>query len=91
MRAAMFKRPHASPLPPPPPNERTLWVLRRGFRVTRAVVRLFPHGRELRLLVGEELAWSRLFRDDAQGPTLNTFAEHALRTFTSCGWTRWRT
>src|SRR4026209_1492681 len=49
-------------LPEPPPLEAPLWrVQHKDGREARAIVTTMSHGRELRVFVGDDLRWSRLF------------------------------
>ena len=48
---------------------------------------MLPHGRELRVLVGEELGWSRLFRD-ADARALRELSASTLADFEHHGWVR---
>jgi hypothetical protein len=73
--------------PPPPPDAVVLWVCRKGKREARAVVRLMPHGRELRILVDGEMGWTRLYRNH-EADHISQFAEGALAPFISIGWVR---
>jgi hypothetical protein len=50
----------------PPAPEHLAWRLEKDSRVAEARVRIYPHGRELRILVNDTLFWSQLF--DATGP-----------------------
>jgi hypothetical protein len=77
------------PTPPPvPPVEHVLWIVRKDIREARALVRVMPHGRELRCFVGDQLAWSRLFRDHDDSRALGEMAEGACVLFEDHGWVR---
>ena len=65
---------HTAP-PPTPPREITLWVVRKDTRHARALVRQHPLGRELVVMVGEDIGWSRLYRDQEDSRALGQMAE----------------
>jgi hypothetical protein len=44
------------------PVETVVWLLLKRGQSARAVVREYPHGRELRCEVASRLVWSQLFR-----------------------------
>lgn len=47
--------------------------------MAEALIRTFPHGDEIRIMVGDELLASILFRDDAAG--LGVFHGHAADVY----------
>jgi hypothetical protein len=72
--------------PPSPPKVEILWVVRKGDREARAIVRQHPLGRELVVFVGEDIGWSRLFRHHEDSRTLGEMAEGCRLDFERCGW-----
>ena len=52
------------PRPPDPPTPRVeiLWAVRKDDREARALVRQHPLGRELVVMVGQDMGWSRVYR-----------------------------
>ena len=74
------------PEPPPPPRVRILWVVRKGDREARALVRQHPLGRELVVMVGLDIGWSRLFRDYEDSRALETKGEGCRLDFLRYKW-----
>jgi hypothetical protein len=72
--------------PVAPPPQITLWVVLKDTRNARATVRQHPHGRELVVLVGEDIAWSRLYRDHEDSRDLGLMAEGTRLDFERLGW-----
>ena len=64
----------------------TLWVLRKDERVARAIIRIYPHGRELVTMLNDDLVFSRLYRDDEDNSALADMAEGARVAFVAKGW-----
>jgi hypothetical protein len=52
------------------------------------VLRLLPTGRELRVYVGQDLGWSRLFRDHEDQRQIAQMSDGTLADFERLGWTR---
>jgi hypothetical protein len=50
------------PPDPPTPRVEILWAVRKGDREARALVRQHPLGRELVVMVGQDIGWSRVYR-----------------------------
>ena len=72
--------------PPPPPHEITLWVARKDRRHARALIRQHPLGRELVVMIGQDIGWSRLYRDHKDSRTLGEMAEGCRLDFERFGW-----
>jgi hypothetical protein len=77
---------HSDPIVPP--SEALLWRVTKDTCNAQAVVRLLPHGRELRVTVNGDLMWSRLFRDDEDGHELGRMSDGCRVNFERVGWTR---
>lgn len=74
-------------LPPPQrPIEHVVWRLTKDARIAEAVVRIYPHGRELRVTVGGVLFWSRLYRDGEDSRPLGEMATGCRQDFLRFGW-----
>jgi hypothetical protein len=71
-----------------PPTEILLWTVTKNVRRARAVVRVYPHGRELRVSVEDTLMWSRLYRDHEDSRELGQMAAGTLADFERVGWRR---
>lgn len=74
-----------APPPPDAPPDVAVWTLVLRGQSARAVVREYPHGRELRVLVTSRLLWSQLFRQ-GDAPTLEAVADEHLAAFIGRGW-----
>ena len=72
--------------PPTPPVEHVLWIVRKDSRHARAIVRQHPHGRGLVVMVGENIAWSRLYRDHEDSRLLGQMSEGTRIDFERLGW-----
>ena len=85
-------RPPAAP--PPPVEEQTHWRVskrdRKGnIRIAEGRVRRLPGiGLELRVLIGGELAFSKLCRTDDDPRLLGHLSERCREDFERLGWTR---
>ena len=78
-------RPH-SPLPPA--REQVLWRVHKDGRTAEARVRFYSHGQELRVLVGDDPAWSRLYRQGEDLRELGHLSEGTRVLFEAKGWQR---
>jgi hypothetical protein len=78
------------PSPPaaPPPFDALLWRVTNDVREARAIVRAMAHGRELRVYVGQELAWSRLYQPHEGSHALLELSKSTRGRFEAYGWTR---
>ena len=72
----------------PAPPEHLVWRLEKDSRVAEARVRIYPHGRELRIVVNDVLFWSRLFRDHEDSRLLGSEASGCRQDFERRGWVR---
>jgi hypothetical protein len=72
------------PTPSTPPIEHVLLIVRKDNREARALVRQHPHGRELVVMVGQDVGWSRLYKDHEDG--LGEMAEGCRLNFERLGW-----
>ena len=73
---------------PPPPRVEILWAVRKGDREARALVRQHPLGRELVVMVGQDIGWSRVYRLDEDRQALDTMAVGCLQDFLRLDWQR---
>ena len=60
---------------------------REDTRIARAVVRILPHGRELRFTVGDVLMLSKLYRTEEDVRELGVMSTGTLQNFEGRGWT----
>jgi hypothetical protein len=77
-----------TPFDPVLPCDVLLWRVVKAGRMAQAVIRLLPGGRELRVYVGQELAWARLFHDHEDSRVLGEMADGCLADFRRTGWRR---
>jgi hypothetical protein len=70
----------------PPLVERTIWRVTKDTRHAEAHVPTVPHGHELRIVVGDELIWSRVYRSGAESVELDTASTGVLQDFQRLGW-----
>ena len=77
------------PEPPEPPLDAIMWrVFRKDGREARAVVRSVGHGKELRIYVGDDMRWSRLYRQHKGTDALLEMSQTTLAAYEARGWTR---
>jgi hypothetical protein len=74
--------------PPSPPKVQILWVVVKGDREVRALVRQHPLGRELVVRVGQDIGWSRVCRPHEDRQALDAMASGRLQDFLRLGWQR---
>jgi len=74
--------------PEPPPLEAPLWRVTKDTREAHAIVRTMSHGRELRVFVGDDLRWSRLFPGHEGSQSTARVVEYDARAFEARGWVR---
>jgi len=74
--------------PVPQFKERIYWRVRKGSRTAEARVRVLPIGLELRVLVGSDLVWSRLYRQGEDYRALGQMSEGCRIDFERLGWQR---
>jgi hypothetical protein len=72
--------------PPSPPIEHVLWIVRKDNQEARAIVRHDPLGRELVVMVGQDIGWSRLYRDHEDIRAPGEMAEGCRLDFERLGW-----
>jgi hypothetical protein len=78
----------AHPQPPAPALvERTIWRVQKDRRHAEARVRTVPHGHELRIVVGDELMWSCVYRSGKESAERGTASTGVLQDFQRLGWT----
>jgi hypothetical protein len=75
--------------PPDPPLDAIMWrVFRKDGREARAVVRSVGHGKELRIYVGDDMRWSRLYRQHDGTEALLEMSHTTLAAYEARGWRR---
>ena len=73
----------------PPAREQVLWrVVHKDGRTAEARVRVYSHGLELRVLVGADVAWTRLYRQGEDLRGLGHLSEGTRQLFEAKGWQR---
>ena len=72
----------------PTEQEQVLWRVHRNGRTAEARVRVYPHGLELRVLVGAEVAWTRLYRENKDSSGLGHDSDGTRLLFEADGWQR---
>ena len=76
-----------APPPPPPPPERVLWTLQRGDLSAVARELMWPHGSELRIEIGGQLRYSKLFRSVDRDAHCQRKADEKRQQLRSVGFT----
>jgi hypothetical protein len=69
-------------------HEQTLWKVHKDGRTAEARVRVYPHGLELRVLVGADPYFSRLYRQGEDLRALGHDSEGTRQLFEAKGWQR---
>ena len=69
-----------------PPLEFHVWRVTKGALRAEALVRLTVRGRELRVMVNDELMFSHLFAGDDDGRRLGEQSTGTLQSFLGQGW-----
>jgi len=72
---------------PVPPPEQVIWRLVHGSRYAEARVRVWRHGRELRVTVDDTLVFSRLFHPHEHAGEFEAIANGTRMNFERVGWT----